>query len=125
MESYFPYFDKELRKTEVTKELLWQKYYKHSDGYLLSQFRCWYQKRAKEASPLMHFTHKTGDMFLNFTGKKLSIVDRHTGEIQELEVFVYVLGSSQYTYVEAYESQKKEDLYIVRRTHFGFIRAYI
>lgn len=111
LEKYFPYFDKELRKTGVTKELLWQEYnIKHPDGYKITQFRYWYREWAKEVSPVMHFTHKAGDkLFIDFTGKKLSIVDRHTGEIQDLEVFVCVLGSSQYTYVEACESQKKED----------------
>ena len=111
LEKYFPYFDKELRKTGVTKELLWQEYAsKHPDGYKLSQFRYWYREWVKEVSPVMHFTHKAGDkLFIDFTGKKLSIVDRYTGEIQDLEVFVCVLGSSQYTYVEACESQKKED----------------
>lgn len=45
----------------------------------------------------MNFTHKAGDkLFIDFTGKKLTIVDEHTGEIQELEVFVCVLGSSQF-----------------------------
>ena len=40
LEKYFPYFDKELRKTGVTKQLLWQEYYdKHPDGFRLSQFR--------------------------------------------------------------------------------------
>ncbi|WP_027127034.1 IS21 family transposase [Gelidibacter mesophilus] len=111
LEKYFPYFDKELRKTGVTKELLWQEYYgKHPDGFKITQFRYWYREWAKEVSPVMHFSHKAGDkLFIDFTGKKLSIVDRHTGEIQDLEVFVCVLGSSQYTYVEACESQKKED----------------
>lgn len=111
LEKYFPYFDKELRKTGVTKELLWQEYYaKHPDGYKITQFRYWYREWAKEVSPVMHFTHKAGDkLFIDFTGKKLSIVDPHTGEIQDMEVFVCVLGSSQYTYVEACESQKKED----------------
>ncbi len=111
LEKYFPYFDKELRKTGVTKELLWQEYYtKHPDGYKLSQFRYWYREWVKEISPVMRLTHKAGDkLFIDFTGKKLSIVDRYTGEIQDLEVFVCVLGSSQYTYVEACESQKKED----------------
>jgi len=111
LEKYFPYFDKELRKTGVTKELLWQEYYaKHPDGYKITQFRYWYREWTKEVSPVMHFTHKAGDkLFIDFTGKKLSIVDPHTGEIQDLEVFVCVLGSSQYTYVEACESQKKED----------------
>lgn len=54
--------------------------------------------------------HKVGDkMFVDYTGKKLSIIDRNTGEIQEVEVFVSILGSSRLTYVEATLSQKKED----------------
>jgi len=58
----------------------------------------------------MHFTHKADSkLFIDYTGKKLHIVDKHTGEIQNLEVFVCVLGSSQFTYFEARESQKKED----------------
>lgn len=111
LERYFPYFDKELRKTGVTKQLLWEEYYgRHPDGFRLSQFRYWYREWTKEVSPVMHFTHKAGDkLFIDFTGKKLSIVDKHTGELQELEVFICVLGSSQYTYVEACESQKLED----------------
>lgn len=111
LEKHFPYFDKELRKTGVTRQLLWQEYYaKHPDGFKLSQFKYWYNEWTKEVSPVMHFTHKAGDkLFIDFTGKKLSIVDKHTGEIKELEVFVCVLGSSQFTYVEACDSQKKED----------------
>ncbi|MWD30549.1 IS21 family transposase, partial [Aquicoccus sp. SCR17] len=60
--------------------------------------------------PVMHMEHKAGDkLFIDFTGKKLHIVDRETGELKELEVFVCILGSSQYTYVEACASQKLED----------------
>ncbi len=45
LERYFSYFDKELRKTGVTKQLLWQEYYpKHPDGFQLSQFRYWYRE---------------------------------------------------------------------------------
>lgn len=111
LEAYFPYFDKELRKTGVTRRLLWEEYYeKHPDGFKLSQFKYWYSEWRKEVSPVMHLEHKAGDkLFIDFTGKKLSIVDRHTGEIQNLEVFVCILGSSQYTYVEACASQKRED----------------
>lgn len=58
----------------------------------------------------MHMEHKAGDkLFIDFTGKKLHIVDRDTGELKELEVFVCILRSSQYTYVEACASQKLED----------------
>ena len=45
LERYFPYFDKELRKTGVTRQLLWEEYYaKHPDGFKLSQFRYWYRE---------------------------------------------------------------------------------
>ncbi|WP_437397855.1 hypothetical protein [Flagellimonas lutimaris] len=57
---------------------------------------------AKGDLPVMRMEHKAGDkLFIDFTGKKLTIVDRDTGELKELEVFVCILGSSQYTYVEA------------------------
>jgi transposase len=111
LESYFSYFDKELKRTGVTQRLLWEEYYdKHPDGFKLSQFKYWYHQWRKEVSPVMHFDHKAGDkLFIDFTGKKLTIIDRHTGEIQELEVFICILGSSQYTYVEACASQKREE----------------
>lgn len=111
LERYFPLFDKELRKTGVTRRLLWEEYYaRHPDGFKLSQFKYWYGQWCKEVSPVMRFEHKAGDkLFIDFTGKKLTIVDPDTGELQALEVFVSVLGSSQYTYVEACRSQKLAD----------------
>ena len=45
----------------------------------------------------------------DFAGKKLSITDKDTGEITEVEVFVAILGASQLTYVEAVLTQQKED----------------
>ena len=42
-------------------------------------------------------------------GRNFSITDRETGNEREVEVFVSILGASQLTYVEAVESQKKED----------------
>ena len=50
-------------------------------------------------------------LFVDFTGKKLSYIDRSTGELKDAEVFVAVLGGSQYTYVEAVDSQKGEDFF--------------
>lgn len=111
LEAYFPHFDKELRRTGVTRRLLWEEYHaRHPDGFKLSQFKYWYAEWRKEVSPVMHLEHKAGDkLFIDFTGKKLGIVDRHTGEMQDLEVYVCILGSSQYTYVEACASQKLGD----------------
>jgi transposase len=59
---------------------------------------------------------------VNFAGKKLQWVDRHTGEVNYLEVYVAILGYSQLTYVQAVASQKKEDfIYATENAlhHFG------
>jgi transposase len=42
-------------------------------------------------------------------GKKLHWVDRETGELHGVEVYVAILGHSQLTFVKAVASQKKED----------------
>ena len=100
-----------VKKTGVTQRLLWEEYKeKHPKGLMLAQFCYWYAEWRKAVSPVMHFTHEPGDkLFIDYTGKKLTIVDEHTGELKDLEVYVCVLGNSHYTYVEASESQKKED----------------
>lgn len=51
-------------------------------------------------------------MFIDYAGEKLQVVDIETGEVRNMEVFVAILGASQLTYVEATESQKKEDFII-------------
>ena len=57
----------------------------------------------------MHLEHKAGDkMFVDYAGRKLGYVNRHSGEVHPVEVFVAVLGCSALTYVEASESQEKE-----------------
>ncbi|MGJ0697015.1 IS21 family transposase, partial [Bacteroides faecis] len=58
----------------------------------------------------MKLDHIAGhDMFVDFAGKKLEIVDRTTGQIVPVEVFVAILPNSQYTYVEACRSQNREN----------------
>ena len=116
----FEYFLKELKRTGVTLELLWQEYRtEHSDGYGYSQF-CYHFQLWRNTSELtMHMDHKVGDkMFVDFTGKTLEIVDQQTGEIRDVEVFVAVLGASQYTYVEAVATQKKHDWIKVNQNAF-------
>jgi len=107
----FEYFVKELKRPGVTLQCLWEEYQvEHPDGYGHSQF-CYHFQQWRNTHKLnMHMDHKAGDkLFVDFTGKHLEIVNRQTGEIQDVEVFVAVLGASQRTYVEATASQKKED----------------
>lgn len=109
--SFFPSMDKELKRKGVTRLLLWEEYRrKHPDGYGLSQFKNYFAKWKAQVNPSMRIEHKAGDkLYIDFAGDKLSIVDKQTGEIQQVEVFVAILGASQLTYVEAVMTQQKED----------------
>lgn len=105
---HFCEVEKQLKRVGVTRLLLWQEYKQlHSQGVSYSRF-CFHFRRWRQSQQVtMHFDHKAGDkLFVDFTGKKLSVVDPATGEITQVEVFVAVLGASQYTYVEAVSDQK-------------------
>ena len=68
------------------------------------------------------FTHKAGDKLLvDYCGQKLQIVDKSTGEIQDVEVFVGILPCSGYTYVEATPSQRREDFISSVNNCFSFL----
>ena len=111
LHAYFPYVHKELRKTGVTRKLLWEEYrQRHADGYMMTQFCEHYNRWCRRVSPVMHVEYKAGDKVLvDYSGKKLRLVDAQSGEEQEVEVFVAILGASHLIYVEAVESQQKAD----------------
>ena len=106
----FEYYAKELKRVGVTLQILWEEYRKeYPDGYSYAQFCYHYQiwRNGNELS--MHIEHKAGDkMFVDFTGKKLKIIDRETRKESPVEVFVAILGGSQYTYVEGAKDQGKD-----------------
>ena len=111
LEQFFPYMEKELRKTGVNRWVLWEEYKaKHPNGYSYARFCLHYQQWSKSTDSCMHIEHKAGDkVFVDYAGKKLQIVDRQTGEITPVEVFVAILGASQLTYAEASYTQQSED----------------
>jgi transposase len=58
----------------------------------------------------MRQDHVAGDkVFVDYSGKKLAIVDPRTGEIRQAEIFVAVLGASNFTYAEATWTQTLPD----------------
>ena len=46
---------------------------------------------------------------IDYAGPTVPVVDRHTGEIRNAQVFVGVLGASSYTYAEATHTQSLPD----------------
>lgn len=111
LEKLLPDICKKLKKRGVTSEQLYKDYIKaYPEGYSLTSFRVAIQRHIRLSHPIMHQQHKAGDkMFIDYTGDKLSL-KLPDGSHKEVEVFVAILGCSQLTYVEAVESQKKEDL---------------
>ena len=107
----FEYMEKELKRTGVTLYLLWEEYRQRDDeGFSYSRFCHHYKMWERRQDPDMHMEHKSGDItYMDFTGKKMQIVDPETGEIEKVESFVAILGASQLTYVEFVRSQGLED----------------
>ena len=47
----------------------------------------------------MRQVHRAGEkLFVDYSGRKPRVVDPNTGEVIEVELFVAVLGASNYTY---------------------------
>lgn len=79
--------------------------------YSYTQFMEHYHRKYIEIKGSLKLEHPAGkELFIDFAGKHLHIVDQDTGELKEVEVFIAILAHSHYTYVEACESQKREDL---------------
>lgn len=102
---------REMRKKSVTLDLLWQEYKaEHPDGYRYSWFCERYRQWAGKLSVSMRQTHTPGEkLFVDYVGQTLPIIDGATGEIRQAQLFVAVLGASNYTYAEATWTQKLPD----------------
>lgn len=105
-----PSASKEMARKGMTSHKQWERYRAaHPNGYSLTQFRVALRRYERVSNPSMRMEHKAGDkLFVDYTGAKLWIYP--PGEQpREVEVFVAILGCSLLTYVEAAESQRKED----------------
>lgn len=111
LEDQFPYFRKELRRTGVTRFILWEEYRRsRTQGYSYSQMCHHYQQWLTRENASMHLEHDYGEeMFIDFTGSKLNYYCPDSNKTLEAEVLVTILGGSRMFEVEAISSQKVED----------------
>ncbi len=112
IEPDFPQMHQELKRKGVTKQLLWQEYRQQypDDGYSYAQFchryRTWLDRQQRS----MRQVHRAGEkLFVDYCGPTLSVVNPDTGECREVQIFVAVLGASNYTFACASWSQKQPD----------------
>ena len=110
-----PYFEEQMRHKHMTLQQLWEEYrLEVPDGYGISQFRYHYRQNAValkgKVATVLKDLHQGGDMlYLDFAGDPMGYVDRETGELVKVQVFVGVLAASDYTFAMAVPSQRTED----------------
>jgi len=102
---------RELQRKGVTLFLLHQEYREqYPGGYQYSRFCELYRAWAGKIDRVMRQEHRAGEkLFVDYAGHTLPIVDQTTGEIRQAQIFVAVLGASNYTYVEATWTQSLPD----------------
>jgi transposase len=107
----FEYLHAERKKPGVTLQLLHLEYLqKCADGYRYTAFCDRYRQWLKRRGLTMRQEHFAGEkLFIDYAGKKPHIVDPKTGEVIDVELFVAVLGASNYTYAEATLTQRGPD----------------
>jgi transposase len=102
---------RELARKSVTLMLLWDEYKaQYPDGYQYSQFCDLYRAYAKKLDISMRQVHHAGEkLFVDYCGQTVPVIDKSTGEVHECQIFVAVLGASNFTFAEATYTQGLPD----------------
>ena len=124
----FGWVHRELSRVGVTLQTLWVEYREGAASsaplkpYEYSRFCELYGHWRKKLAVTMRQVHRAGEkIFIDYSGKKPRIVDPATGEVTEVELFVAVLGASNYTYAEATRSQTLGDFVASTVRTFEFL----
>lgn len=113
---------RELGHKHVTLDLLWNEYRQQApEGYGYSWFCKHYERWAASLPVTLRQTLTPGEkLFVDYSGKRLGIVNPDTGEIRDAELFVAALGVSGYFYAELTWTQQLPD-WIASHVHaFAF-----
>jgi transposase len=119
----FALVHQELKNKCMTLQLLWQEYVATTAGktYRYSSFCERYNCYLKTLKPSMRMVHKAGEkMFVDYAGPTIPIIDALTGEITRAQIFVAVLGASNYTFALATSTQKTADWLLGQRKAFEY-----
>jgi transposase len=99
---------RELKRKHVTLMTLWEEYIEREPGgYRYSRFCELHRSFQAKLSVTMRQTHVGGEkLFVDYAGDNVPvIIDRLTGEIRDAQIFVAVMGASNFVYAEATWSQ--------------------
>ena len=115
----------------MTRQLVWEEYTQRYPNRCVSysQFCDRYRHWLGRQQRTMRQSHKAGEKcFVDYAGSTVPIVDGATGEIRPAQLFVAVLGASDYTFAEATWTQTLPDWlgsHTRAMTFFGGVPALI
>ena len=120
----------ELKRKGATLQGLHAEYFaEHPNGMAYSLFCRRHREFAQTLKRYMRQTYVAGErVFVDYAGPTATVVERHTGQMLPAQIFVAVLGASNYIYAEAHWSQSLPD-WIAAHTrmfeHFGVVPAVV
>lgn len=105
------YIARELKRKGVTLTLLWEEYRaSHPSGYGYTWFCTRFREFEHRANPRFRNRHEAGAAIQTYyAGQTIPVFDPATGEDYQAQIFVAVLGASNYTFAWASRSQKLPD----------------
>ncbi len=120
----------ELKRKGATLQVLYAEYIgEHSNGMSYSLFCQRHREFSKTLKRYMRQTYTAGErVFVDYAGPTATIIERHTGQILKAQIFVAVLGGSNYIYAEAHWSQSLPDWIAAHARmfeHFGAVPAVV
>ena len=109
-------------RKNVTIQLLWEEYKQANPlGYAYSWYCELYRDWRRRLDVVMRQEHRAGEKtFVDYAGQTVPVTDPKNGEVRQAQVFVAVLGASNYTYAEATWTQNLWDWIHVHIRAFEF-----
>lgn len=118
----FAFLHTERKRKGVTLQLLWEEYAQTYPNPLSYPHFCLLYRKWRQVQPQsMRQYHKAGDKaFVDYAGPTVNIIDPNNGAIRAAQIFVGILGASNYTYAEASWTQQLPDWIASHRRMFEF-----
>ncbi len=123
LEPDFALIHQEIKRPGVTLQLLWEEYARSNPlAYKYTSFCVKYRAWKATLSLSMRQTHVAGErLFIDYAGQTVPIVDADSREIRQAQIFVAVLGASNYTYACATLRQTTTDWLASTAAAFEFV----
>lgn len=101
----------EMQRPDATLERLWQEWREQCpDGIGYTTFTEGYRKYKGSLHVVMRRTHRPGEkLFVDFAGRTVEVRDPSGGPSTFAQIFIAVMGYSNYTYIRAVKSQNSTD----------------